>query len=165
MLAKEIEKRESEGVEEKKNDPTLDESYARCTQWLRGEEGKVLGLTLDYKKDTLEFDLVKVGKDIHGNARPTKRGILSTLASLFDPQGLISPIGVTGKILFQELCVDKLDWDDPLPDDKCARWETWLKDLDNVKTISIPRCMFDKSKGEVLSCQLHGFADASKKAL
>ena len=167
VLAKEIEKRESKGFEEKKNDPTVNESYAKETLGVpnsSGGKGKVLGLTWDYKKDTLEFDLAKVGKDINNSTRPTKRGILSTLASLFDPQGLISPIGVTAKILFQELCVDKLDWDDPLPDDKCSRWEAWLKDLNNVKTISIPRCMFDKNKGEVLSCQLHGFADASKKA-
>lgn len=167
VLAKEIAKRESEGVDKKKSDPTLDESYAKETLGvpsISGGKGKVLGLTWDYKKDTLEFDLSKVGKDIHRSTRPTKRGILSTLASLFDPQGLVSPIGVTAKILFQELCVDKFEWDDPLPDDKCSRWEAWLKDLNNVKTISIPRCMFDKNEGEVLSCQLHGFADASKKA-
>jgi len=57
------------------------------------------------------------------NNWPTKRGILSTLASVFDPHGLISPVVVSAKILFQELCQGKLDWGDPLPEDKQGRWE------------------------------------------
>ena len=31
-------------------------------------------------------------------------------------------------------------------------------------TVSLPRCVYDKSEGEILWCQLHGFGDASKKA-
>ena len=123
-----------------------------------------MGLTWDCQRDILEFGLGKIGKEVRSNPRPTKRGILSTLASLFDPQGLVSPVGITAKILFQELCVAKLEWDDPLPEDQCSRWETWLKDLLMVRTISFPRCFIDKSLGEVVSYQLHGFADASKKA-
>ncbi len=57
------------------------------------------------------------------------RGILSTIASLFDLQGVLSPIGVIAKILFQELCVKKVGWDDPLPEDKHQKWEAWLKEL------------------------------------
>ena len=49
-----------------------------------------------------------------GEEHPTKRGILSTLTSHFDPLGLVSPIGVAGKVLFQDLCKDKLGWDNPV---------------------------------------------------
>ena len=55
--------------------------------------------------------------------RPTKRGILSTLASLFDPLDLISPVGVTAKVLSQELCKDKEGWDDPIPEDQSVKWK------------------------------------------
>ena len=162
-LASEIAKREREKVSE----PDVDTSYAKETLGLPNEslgKGKVLGLTWDYEKDTLEFDLGKIGKELNSNLNPTKRSILSTLASLFDPQGLVSPVGITAKILFQELCVAKLGWDDPLPKDQFSRWELWLKDLMNIKTISFPRCILDKDQGEVVRYQLHGFADASKKA-
>ena len=33
-----------------------------------------------------------------------------------------------------------------------------------VKSIVLPRCVYDGSEGEVLSWQLHGFGDASKQA-
>ena len=71
---------------------------------------------------------------------------------------------MAAKVLFQELCVDKLGWDDPLPGDKASRWEAWLRKLQEVGRISISRCLIDKTRGEILSCQLHGFGDASKKA-
>ena len=128
-----------------------------------GGKTKVLGIIWDNDKDNLEFDLTKLSKNL-GDHRPSKRGILSTLAMLFDPLGLLSPIGICAKIIFQELCVEKLDWDDPLPDSKVARWEIWLHDLDSVKTISIPRCVFSQVDNDVLSCELHGFGDASQKA-
>ena len=127
-------------------------------------KGKALGLTWDYEKDTLEFDLGKIGKELNSNPNPTKRSILSTLASLFDPQGLVSPVGITAKIIFQELCVAKLGWDDPLPKDYLSRWELWLKDLISIKTISFPRCFLEKHQGDRVRYQLHGLADASKKA-
>ena len=165
-LAKEIAQREGES-EKKEQKTTGDPSYAQETlgaQSTADGKGKVLGIAWDNERDTLEFDLGKVSKEIGKTSQTTKRGILSTLASLFDPHGLVSPVAVTAKILFQELCLEKLGWDDPLPEDKRVRWETWLKDLKCTNTISVPRCVFAECKGKVLSCQLHGFADASKKA-
>ena len=62
---------------------------------------KVLGITWDKNTDTLEIDLGKVGKNIGDAKQVTKRGILSTLASLFDPHGIASTLIVVAKILFQ----------------------------------------------------------------
>ena len=128
-----------------------------------GGKTKVLGIIWDNEKDTLEFDLTKMAKNIQVE-RPTKRGILSTLAMSFDPLGLTSPIGVQAKILFQELCKEKLEWDDPIPESKVAKWEEWIHGLNEVKTLTISRCVYDENEGELLSCQLHGFGDASKRA-
>ena len=97
-------------------------------------------------------------------SRPTKRGVLSTLAMSFDPQGLISPIGVHAKIPFQDIYVRKLDWGEPIPEDKVAKWEEWISGLSQVRTMKIPRCIQDQNEGEILNYQLHGFADPSKKA-
>ena len=44
----------------------------------------------------------------------TKRNILSILAALFDPLGIMSPVAVSIKMLFQELCSDKVEWDEEL---------------------------------------------------
>ena len=152
---------------EKVSEPDIDTSFARETLGLPNEslgKGKVLGLTWDYEKDTLEFDLGKIGKELNSNLNSTKRSILSTLASLFEPQGLVSPVGITAKIRFQELCVAKLGWNDPLPKDQFSRWELWLKDLMTIKTLYFPGCFLDMDQGEEVRYQLHGFADASKEA-
>ena len=101
---------------------------------------KVLGIGWDRKSDTLEVNLSKVSEANCNSSLPTKRTILSTLASIFDPLGLVSPVLVGPKVLFQEMCIDKLDWDDPLPEAKLSLWDEWVKDLEKVAKIDIPRC-------------------------
>ena len=153
--------RENENI-----DSQEEQSFAKESLGPQGETGgktKVLGIIWDNEKDMLEFDLTKMATNSQVE-RPTKRAILSTLAMSFDPLGLTSPIGVQAKILFQELCQEKLDWDDPIPEGKVARWDEWLHGLNEVKTLTIPRCVYDENEGGLLSCQLHGFGDASKKA-
>ena len=93
------------------------------------KSSKVLGIPWDNKNDTLTFDLTKIGKGIQVN-KPTKRVILSSLATLFDPLGLLSPIGVQARVLFQNLCVGKIDWDDPIPREKEEEWNEWINGLD-----------------------------------
>ena len=122
----------------------------------------VLGLVWDCEKDTFEFDLTKMVNVKVGNL--TKRGVLRTLAMSFDPLGIASPICVEAKVLFQELCQDKLGWDDPIPDCKAVRYEEWICELNKVKTLTVPRCVYNENEGELVSCQLHGFGDASMKA-
>ena len=109
------------------------------------------------------FDLTKLGK-VEKDAKVTKRTILSSIAKLFDPLGLVSPVIVNAKVLFQEICIENLGWDDELPEDKRAKWESLVSDLNDVGTISLPRCSYDDKAGKVKNCSLHGFTDASKKA-
>ena len=163
-LLKEINK--SESVEKEERSGQLDMSYAKETLGPvkdLGGKTKVLGLAWDSLKDEIEFDFSRMAIE-NGEEQPTKRGILSTLASLFDPLGLISPIGVPGKVLFQELCKDKLGWDDPVSVEKSIKWKAWQQDLGYVKSIVLPRCVYEGCEGEILSWQLHGFGDASKQA-
>ncbi|XP_065052932.1 uncharacterized protein LOC135682125 [Rhopilema esculentum] len=166
-LAGEIAKKEINRVKEDKASKHEDTSFAKETLGMpdsMGQKTKVLGVTWDNTRDTWEFNLGNRGEVIGETAQPTKRGILSALASIFDPHGLVSPIAVSAKILFQELYLGKISWDDPLRKDKLERWEEWVKDLKQTGTICLPRCVVSKNKGKILSRQLHGFADASKKA-
>ena len=127
-----------------------------------GKKTKVLGVPWGSELDMLEIDIGKTVSTLA--AVVTKRGILSTLATLFDPLGLVSPIGVMAKVLFQELCSEGLGWDDKLPESKLIRWQMWLDDLKKTNKIAIPRCMLAKVEGEITKVSLHGFGDASRYA-
>jgi hypothetical protein len=59
----------------------------------------------------------------------TRRGVLSTVCLVYDPLGFIAPVVLQGKALLQEMCKDKMDWDDRLPLSLRSRWEKWLHDL------------------------------------
>ena len=122
----------------------------------------VLGLTWDVDKDTMEVQLALVSTNDH--CLPTKRRVLSILAAISDPLGIISPVSVPGKVLFQEICTRKLGWDEPLPQDIAQNWLTWLNALQQASRIEFPRCYYQGIEGDVLSFSLHGFGDASKKA-
>lgn len=83
---------------------------------------------------------------------------------MFDPLGIISPVIVCMKMLFQELCRDNLGWDDKLESKSEKKWRKWIADLSKVRGISVSRCIYDGPKQEVLECYLHGFGDASNRA-
>ncbi|XP_055714369.1 uncharacterized protein LOC129808610 [Phlebotomus papatasi] len=92
----------------------------------------------------------------------TKRGLLSCLASLYDPLGLITPIIVLGKLILQSLWVAGLDWDSPLPDHIVHSWTKFYNALPAVEEIQIPRCVSDYS--QFFLKEVHVFADSSSYA-
>ena len=142
-----------------------DETYAKskleCQRGSKGE--RVLGVKWNCELDTFHLDLALIAKRAE-SLEPTKRNVLSLLASLFDPVGLISPVTVSMKILFQEICSDKLDWDETLRGEIERKWSRWVKDLLRTGEIKIGRCLYEAREECVTECYLHGFGDASKKA-
>lgn len=143
---------------------SADESYAK--EMLGRKEGttneKVLGLSWNCNEDLFNFELFALAKKADGLAI-TKRSILKIAAGMYDPLGIISPILVSVKVLFQELCSNKVEWDEELKDEEKKRWVSWIDDLKGVNEISVPRCVYRVPQGQI-NCSLHGFADASKKA-
>lgn len=71
----------------------------------------------------------------------TRRGILSTISSVYDPLGIVAPVILVGKQILQELCSQNVDWDDPLDDDILMRWERWRNELPLLEKAKIPRCV------------------------
>ena len=65
-----------------------------------------LGVTWDVENDTFAYKVNLVEKPF------TRRGILSTIHSIYDPLGLIDPAIIPSKKIFQESCSFKLDWND-----------------------------------------------------
>ena len=93
----------------------------------------------------------------------TKRSVLSQIAALFDPLGILSPVVVGAKILLQEIWTSGTMWDEEIPYPIAKKFETWVSGLKDLQGLEIPRCMsYFQSTG--YSTQLHVFVDASKDA-
>ncbi|XP_065075594.1 uncharacterized protein LOC135699294 [Ochlerotatus camptorhynchus] len=71
---------------------------------------KALGIQWLPKEDTFSFKV-----SLNPNSVNTKRQLLSDSCKLFDPFGWLSPVTVRVKILFQQLWLTDLAWDDWLP--------------------------------------------------
>ncbi len=100
--------------------------------------GKVLGLEWDCVHDLISFDFRQLIEKAQ-NIEPSKRNVLSLLACIFDPLGLLSPTVAKAKNLFQDICISGLDWDDMLSRSLKARWEKWLKDFSEAKVVTVGR--------------------------
>ena len=69
----------------------------------------------------------------------TKRKMLSTVNCVFDILGLASPVIISGKILYSQVCLKKLSWDEEVPDEIGELWKRWIKCLTRTLSVSIPR--------------------------
>ncbi|XP_065671692.1 uncharacterized protein LOC136089569 [Hydra vulgaris] len=78
--------------------------------------------------------------------------------------GSISPIVIVTKILFQALCIDKLDWDNKLPSEIHEKWLAYLKGLEVISSITVPRYCFKEQDEIAKYVTLHGFSDSSQVA-
>ena len=94
----------------------------------------------------------------------TRRGILSTISSIFDLLGFIAPVLLEGKSFLQDLCCNGVDWNKLIiPEVIRARWERWWTELHVLQHFSIPRCFKPDDFGTVVKKELHHFSDASTK--
>ncbi|GFT95151.1 uncharacterized protein TNCV_2731391 [Trichonephila clavipes] len=91
----------------------------------------------------------------------TKRDVLSTIARIYDPLGLLGPVVAKAKIVLQNLWMLKIDWTDLLPDTINREWRQFVESLQVVNDININRCIVVEQP-EVI--ELHGFSDASQSA-
>ena len=99
-----------------------------------------------------------------GNAPLTKRVLLSATARFFDPLGLLGPIILPLKLMFQKACCQEIGWDDPLPNELYKELCCIIAGISKVSSIEIPRCLISEFGNDIKSVQLHGFAHASKVA-
>ena len=123
---------------------------------------KVLGVNWDSHSDKFVFDLRNI-VDFANSLLATKRSVLRIVAKIFDPLGCLSVYTVNFKILFQQLCIDKIDWDLPLYGSYLQRYETLVKGLDALHNTKITRCLFEK-QSPVKTVEIHGFSDKSERA-
>ncbi|KAF3699655.1 hypothetical protein EXN66_Car015342 [Channa argus] len=118
-----------------------------------------LGLNWNLQKDSFTFLVSREEKPF------TRRGVLSTVNSLYDPLGFAAPITMQGKALIRELCSENCDWDAPLPSDKETQWRAWQTSLVDLEKLQIPRQYIHTSLHTTLRRELCVFADASTLAV
>lgn len=114
---------------------------------------KVLGIGWDPKADIFCCQ-------IDPSATPaTKRGILSKVARMFDPNGYFGPVIFSLKVLLQQIWLLKIDWDENLPPSILSTWEQIEQELPSLEQVTIPRHILPKP---YLNLQIIGFSDASE---
>lgn len=120
-----------------------------------------LGVSWDTETDSIIF---QVSKDL----KPfTRRGVLSTINSLFDPIGFTAPVTLQGKLFLREVMstVKQVGWDEPLQENFLIRWENWVNSLQCLEDIRIPRMYGKTSVTSADDVSVHIFCDASKEAI
>ena len=121
-------------------------------------ESRALGIKWRISTDEFFFDSWR-GKD----SPITRRKMLSTVSSIFDPLGLLGPVVLTGKLLFQEATANKLSWDEAVPLQLEQAWCNWMQSCYAMKRLKIQRCTKPREFDDAF-IELHHFSDASSRA-
>lgn len=132
---------------------------------------KILGMWRNTEVDEKDFftyslKYTKLSQEVvEGVRAPTKREILKTLMSVYDPLGYIGHFLVFVKILLRNVWMEKSEWDEPITNDLREDWNTWFQLLPRVEEVKIPRHYSTKiSKDNNFTIELHTFVDASINA-
>lgn len=151
---------------------------------LSGTSGdKVLGIVWNPKKDEIHFKMNVNFNSIQRASIPgkvrtgfvkdeprkelTKKRVLSKISTIFDPLGLLTPATLSGKLLMRQTVVyhgdtsQKIDWDDPLPEELQEKWHKFFQNIIRLETLKIPRCI---RVTELIEPTLVMFNDASTLA-
>ena len=135
-----------------------EESFAKLqlAPRARSEESKLLGLPWNKREDTLS--IVFPDK----STGTTKRGILSTLANVYDPLGYVPPTMLEGKLIYREACKQKTAWDAALPTEVTESWDKFERNLPTSVSTKRSLVAFQEPLDLV---KIHAFGDASGKGV
>ena len=120
---------------------------------------KVLGVSWNTERDMLMMRLDTKVNNTQVNM--TKRSLLRAVPSIFDLLGILSPVVLKMKLLFQGVCKKGVDWDEALNDKDQDDWKKWIKSAKEFTAIEVPRLYSITPSSKV---KLVGFCDASKAA-
>ena len=117
---------------------------------------RTLGVQWDMETDSFSFRILDQEK------APTRRGILSVVSSMYDPLGFVAPVILHAKSLLQSLCNQKYGWNEEISEQDYVTWQGWLRELNSLRTLSVPRCFKPTEFSAVARVELHHFSDASE---
>ena len=144
------------------NGPDLTNSFSEEVNGSRmclnlGDTTKTLGVYWNPKSDSLMHTVnqTKIEEPV------TKRTILSQIAQLFDPLGLLGPVILKAKRIMQSLWLLELGRNESVPQHVHTAWLDYQNHLPLLQEYNINRkILIDDYR----SFQIPGFCDASKKA-
>ncbi|XP_035787864.1 uncharacterized protein LOC118464534 [Anopheles albimanus] len=124
---------------------------------------RILGVFWDTGSDRFGFrtDYQRQIQPSSTTAAHPRREVLSFVMSIYDPLGLVSHVTIQGRILMREIHMVTEEWDEPIPDRLCGRWESFVRQLDVLKGLTVPRCIKLPAADGI---RLHTFVDASEDA-
>ena len=124
---------------------------------------KILGVRWEESKGVLIIDLKE-----HGGAFcyvPSKRNILRVIAGVYDPIDFIQPLVNKFKILFQEICLANVGWDDNIHENLEKKWFNIIDDVKQNERAIIQQCYYLHDVSDpIAENETHGFSDASEVA-
>ena len=145
---------ELESTGQGSNIPETEQSYAKQQLGVKSEKTKLLGLLWNKAMDKLGVTFPTTTN----TENATKRTILSKLASIFDPLGLVSSITVMGKMIYRDICDNHSPWDKELPSSLMERWRKLCNKL--PRNIEVLRSLVGHRE-EIQAIDLHAFGDTS----
>ena len=78
---------------------------------------------------------------------------LKVLSYVYDLSGIVSPTIITLKMLFQKICMMRINWDDVLPEVIIAEWQNILENVNVTNSFKLERHylkMFDLKDVEII---------------
>ena len=118
---------------------------------------------MEEHKDILIIDLKELLDGALCYVR-TKRNMLRVIAGVYDPIGFIQPLVVKFKILFQEICLANVGWDDNIPENLKKKWFNIIGDVEQNERVIIQRYYLHDVSDPIAKNEIHGFSDASEVA-
>ena len=112
---------------------------------------KALGVLWNIEDDKLGFPVYMKEKNL------IRRGMLSSLNSIYDPLELAAPFMLERRKIIQSLCHQSLDWDEQIPDSMARQWKPWKSNLLLLEEITTERCFKPKKLGKIREYILHHF--------
>ncbi|XP_053968725.1 uncharacterized protein LOC128870147 [Anastrepha ludens] len=135
---------------------------AKCFEEPEAVIEKVLGMWWLPVSDELTY-IENFPKEVFNeNTIVSKRQILRTIMTIFDPMGLLGFVIVQAKIILQDVWRSGVGWEEPIKEEERCNWFRWVKRIPAINGIKIPRCLSLASENQ--NNQLHIFVDASIKA-
>ncbi|KAF8374290.1 hypothetical protein PRIPAC_80719 [Pristionchus pacificus] len=122
----------------------------------KDETQKILGLLWNTTTDRLSINIPISNK----SGKVSKRSMLSTVCSPYDPLGLLNPLILPPRLTTQNLWNTSLKWDDPVDETIRSTFHEQMSELENFN-LSIDRYAHLSDSDEIT---LVAFSDASKQA-
>ena len=96
----------------------------------------------------------------------TKRGVISTINSIYDPLGICALLILKGRLIQSDTLaritsgLAGFDWDDPLPSHFLSQWEEWVESLDDLSLVKVSRSYYPSTFSSYNLQEIYVYCDA-----